>query len=218
MKKVIGFCLLVALWYIKPVWAQQCGPFCPVCSGSGSSTGGLVSPGVLIQNFLYIPNGKEEIGVINLRGGATSWLDLGIGYTIEAKKTVWSLRLQPLTETESSWQPTIIVGTGSVQTGRSDQSIFVQLSKSWEFSEVFAMRISSGIASLLPDTERLYGLAALTLTITDHWSPFITHDGINFHPGISWIPTDWLSVATILIESSEPAISVSFRYSLQKDR
>ena len=114
--------------------------------------------------------------------------------------------------------PTIIMGTGSVQTGKSDRSLFLQLSKSWEFIKAFAIRISSGIASLLSGTERLYDLAGLTLTITDHWSLFINHDGINLHPGISWIPKDWLSVAAILVESSEPAISVSFRYSLQNNR
>lgn len=195
--------------------AQECGPFCPVCSGTGSSTGALVSPGVFIPNLLYIPNGEEEQAVVNLRGGITSWIDAGIGYALEAETMLWSLRVQALEEDESTWQPALILGTGSVQMGKSDQSVFVQLSKSWEFNEVFSLRISSGVASLMPDLDEHYLLAGLTLTITERWSPFISYDGKNFHPGLSWIPTDWLTIAGIILESEEPAISAGFRLDLQ---
>jgi hypothetical protein len=118
--------------------AQECGPFCPVCSGTGSSTSALVSSGVIILNILYIPQGEEETGVVNLRGGITSWLDLGVGYAVKTEKLLWSVRLQPLQEVESSnYIPSIIIGTGSVQTGASDQSAFIQLSKSWELNGIF---------------------------------------------------------------------------------
>ena len=88
--------------------SQECGPFCPVCSGTGSSTSALVSSGVIIPNILYIPQGDEETGVLNLRGGITSWFDLGVGYTIKTEKLIWSIRLQPLNEVESSiFKPSI---------------------------------------------------------------------------------------------------------------
>lgn len=196
------------------LYAQECGPFCPVCSGTGSSTSALVSPGVLIPNFLYIPNGEEETGVINLRGGITDWLDVGIGYTLQAEKTLWSFRVQAIKENESSFRPSLIFGTGSVQTGKSDQSIFVQLSKSWEFNGLFSMRLSTGLASLLPDVEEYYGLAGITLTITENWSPFLSYDGINYHPGLSWIFRDKITISGILIEMEEPAVAVGFRHSL----
>jgi len=212
-KTVFTFCLLL-FGFIGQVVAQECGPGCPVCSGTGSSTGALVSVGTIIPSYLYIPNGEEEKGVFNIRGGVTSWLDVGLGYTVEAEKVIWSARLQPLQESEDSWRPAIILGTGSVQTGGSDQSLFLQLTKSWEFNETFALRLSAGAATLLPDIEEYYGLAGMTLTITDQWSPFVSYDGINFHPGLAWIPTDWLTVAAILVESKDPAVSVGFRYSL----
>ena len=215
--------LILSLFFIiilpEVAIVQECGPFCPVCSGTGSSTSALVSRGVIIPNMLYIPQGDEETGVISLRSGVTTWLDLGVGYTIKAEKLIWSVRLQPLNEVESSiYRPSIIVGTGSVQTGRSDQSVFIQLSKSWEINELFSFRISSGIASLLPEVDKYYGLAGITLTITEKWSPFVSYDGISFHPGLSWIPKDWLAIGAVLIESKEPAISVGIRYNLEKGK
>ena len=216
MQKLKSFYLILfILLLINISSAQECGPFCPVCSGTGSSTGALVSPGVLIPNILYIPNGEEEQAVVNLRGGITSWIDAGIGYAFEEETMLWSLRVLILQEEESTWQPTLIFGTGSVQMGKSDQSVFVQFSKSWEFNEVFSLRISSGVASLIPELEEYYGLAGLTLTITESWSPFISYDGKNFHPGLSWIPTDWFTISGIILESEEPAISAGFRLDLQ---
>ena len=56
--------LLSVLWCINVVSAQECGPGCPICLGTGSSTGALLSTGTIIPNFLYIPNGEEETGMI----------------------------------------------------------------------------------------------------------------------------------------------------------
>jgi len=211
--------LIFILILLKASFAQVCGPFCPVCSGTGSSTSALVSKGVIIPNILYIPQGDEERGVINLRGGITKWLDSGVGYTVKAEKLIWSIRLQLLNETESSnFRPSIIIGTGSVQTGGSDQSLFIQLTKSWEINESFSFRISTGIAGLLPEAKKYYGLAGLTLTITENWSPFFSYDGINFHTGLSWIPNDWLALGIVLIESKEPALSLGIRYDFARNR
>jgi len=219
IKKITAVLWLVSLlWLINVASAQECGPACPVCSGTGSSTGALLSTGTMISNFLYIPNGEEETGVFNFRGGVSSWMDVGVGYTVKEEKMIWSARLQLIKESESSWRPAIILGTGSVQTGGSDQSLFFQLTKSYEFSETFAARLSAGAASLMPDFEDYYGLAGLTLTITERWSTFISYDGINFHPGLIWIPTDWLNIGTIIVEAREPAVSVGFRYSFFSDK
>jgi hypothetical protein len=86
---------------------------------------------------MFIPTGEDETGVLNLRAGVTSWLDLGLGYTAKSKKLIWSVRWQPLAEDESSWRPAVILGTGSIQTGKSDQSIFIQLTKAFDISETF---------------------------------------------------------------------------------
>lgn len=189
--------------------AQECGPSCPTCSGN--QRGALLATGTVLMSGTYIPEGEEETGVVNLRYGVFSWLDIGAGYTVEAEKSIWSMRVQPISEDEEGWRPAFIVGTGSVQTGNSDQSVFAQVTKGWEFSEIFALRLSGGIASLTPDFDRGYGLAGATLTVTERFSPFASYDGRKTHLGLSWIPTDWMTISGLLIESKEPALSLAYR-------
>lgn len=197
--------------------AQVCGPGCPVCSGSGQSTGALISPGTLISTAMAIPGGNDETGVLNFRAGITSWLDIGLGYTVKSDKFIWSIRLEPISENEGSWRPAVILGTGSVQTGGSDQSAFIQVTKAFEFSEIFSARFSIGAASLLPDFDKEYFLAGITMTITECWSPFFNYDGINYHVGLSWIPYDWLFVSVLMVEMKNPAIMVGFRWGFDKN-
>ena len=203
--------------FISDSYGQECGPGCPVCSGSGRSTGSLLPSGSLLTSFLYIPGGEEESGVINLRAGINSWLDVGLGYTVKAKKPIWSLRLQVIGEDEDSWKPGVIIGTGSVQTGRSDQSLFLFVTKSHEFSETFSARLSVGTASLIPELDRAYFLSSLTLTITDNWSPFVSYDGRSFHFGLSYIPFDWLFVGVLMLEAKYPSLLIGTRWNLVSD-
>jgi len=116
-------------------------------------------------------------------------------------------------EEESSWRPGVILGTGSVQTGGSDQSVFIQLTKALDFSEKFSARFSIGIASLLPDLDQGYFLANLTMTVTERWSPFLSYDGRNFHFGLSWLPNDRLFIAGFFVEMKTPAVLVGYRWS-----
>jgi len=196
--------------------AQVCGPGCPVCSGSGRSTGAILPPGTLISTAIAIPDGEDETAVFNIRAGVTSWLDVGLGYTVKSDKFIWSVRLEPLSENEESWRPAVIVGTGSVQTGKSDQSAFIQVTKSFEFSEIFSARFSIGAATLLPGFDKEYFLAAITMTVTERWSPFFNYDGINYHLGLSWMPNDWLFVTGLMVEMKNPAIMVGFRLNFDK--
>jgi hypothetical protein len=204
--------LIVIFGFAVSSPAQVCGPGCPVCSGSGQSTGALLSPKTLVSTAMAIPNGEDETGVFNLRAGVSSWLDVGLGYTVKSDKFIWSVRLQPLSENEESWRPAIIVGTGSVQTGRSDQSAFIQVTKAFEFSEIISARFSIGAATLLPNFDQEYFLAGLTMTVTEKWSPFVNYDGINYHAGLSWIPFDWIFVTGLIVEMKNPAIMVGFRW------
>ena len=206
---VIIFTVIIML--SGSLMAQECGPGCPVCSGGGNSIGALLEPRTVITNFLYIPNAEEETGVISFRAGVTSWMDIGMGYALDAEKIQWSARIQALAESESSFRPAVILGTGSVQTGGSDQSLYLQLTKSWEFNETFSARISAGAASLLPELDKIYTLAGLTLTVTDKWSPFVSYDGTNYHPGLMWLPVDWFNVSCIYVEAEEPAVYAGFR-------
>ena len=209
MKKVI---LIIVVIIISGnfLGAQECGPFCPVCSGS--SDGSLLATGSFLFTSMYIPNGEEEQGLLNLRYGVFNWMDLGIGYSIKTKKFIWNARVQVLKEDEGGVMPGIIVGTGSVQTGGSDQSVYLNLTKSWEFSKNFALRLTGGIASLVPEFNKTYGIFGVTLSIAEKFSVFTNYDGINFHEGVSWVVTDWLSISALLIESKNLAISVGIKW------
>jgi len=197
-------------------YTQECGPGCPICSGAGSATSTLVKPLSVMMNTIWIPNGDEERGLLSMRTGITSWMDAGIGYAFKTKKLLWSLRIQPIQEDEEGWTPALILGTGSVQMGKSDQSVFVQLTKAWEFSDMFQARFSVGTASLLPDIEELYILYGVSLFIKERYSVFLSYDGLSHHAGISWFPNDWLLVSAMLLEMKEPALSIGLRLILSQ--
>ena len=42
--------------------AAQCGPGCPVCSGTGHSTGALLPSRTLVSSAIAIPTGEDERG------------------------------------------------------------------------------------------------------------------------------------------------------------
>ena len=209
-KMIIAALLLLSLSAV--VSAQECGPSCPVCSGS--TDGSLLAPKSVLASFISIPGGEDETGVMNLRFGILPRLDAGVGYTVTSEKYVWNARFQAVTE--GNIMPGIILGTGSVRTGKSDQSLYLHFTKSWEFSENFALRATAGIASLIPELDKTYGLGGITTSIYEKYSPFVSYDGINFHEGIAWIPLDWITVSAMLVESEEPALSVGIKYGFGK--
>lgn len=208
MKKIIVL-LAFILSLSNVVLAQMCGPSCPICSGSND--GSLLAPRSLMFSSIIIPGGEEETSVFNLRYGVFSRFDVGAGYTVKSKKVIWNARFQALSE--ESWKPGIILGTGSVRTGKSDQSLYLHLTKSWEFSESFALRVTAGVASLVPEYEKVYGLGGITISIAEKFSPFMNYDGINFHEGLAWIPLDWLTISVLLVESKDPALSIGIKHS-----
>jgi hypothetical protein len=210
-KSAVITAIVLSLSYLG--YTQECGPSCPVCSGTGEGSGALLAPKTLLATGIYIPDAEEEVGVINLRYGLLEWIDIGAGYTVEAKKSIWSIRLSPIAENEDGLRPGIILGTGSVQTGGSDQSAFFQLTKSWEFKEGYAVRLAGGVASLVPDFDKGYGIAGVTLTVTERFSPFVSYDGESYHYGLAWIPTDWLTIGGLMVENEYPAVTVGYRFS-----
>jgi len=161
---------------------------------------------------MSIPTADEERTVLNTRYGILSWLDAGVGYAIRTEKVLWSIRTQPVFEREDSWRPGILLGTGSVQTGGSDQSIYAQFIKSWEISETFGLRLSTGAATLVPDFDEIYGLAGITTSFYERYAAFANYDGKSFHEGISWIPLDWLALSFLMVETEYPAISAAFKW------
>ena len=151
---------------------------------------------------------EEETAVMNAKVGILKWLDAGIGYAFETEKVLWNVRVQPIVEQKEGWRPGIILGTGSVQIGQSDQSLYAQLIKSFEISEEFDLRLSAGTATLLPDFDEFYGLAGITASFHERFAVFTNYDGKSYHEGVSWIPLDILTLSFLMVESESPAISV----------
>jgi len=141
----------------------------------------------------------------------SSWMDAGIGYARESEKLIWSVRFQPVAQDRDGWRPGVIIGTGSVQVGESDQSAFIQLAKTMEIIEGrLGISLAGGYATDLPDLEKNWGLGTFSLTLYDRVSPFYIYDGINSHGGLSLFATDWLTLSGYLLEMETPALSVNF--------
>lgn len=62
-------------------------------------------------------------------------MDAGIGYALDEEATIWSVRVQPIVQDQDGWHPALILGTGSVQTGGSNQSGYIQFVKTLEIVE-----------------------------------------------------------------------------------
>ena len=165
---------------------------------------------------MNIPGGEEEQGVLNVRYGVFPRFDVGAGYTVKSEKVIWSARFEAFREDEDSWKPGLILGSGSVRTGSSDQSLYLHITKSWEFSEDFAVRMTTGAATLVPEYDKVYGLAGITTSLYEKFSTFVNYDGKSFHEGFAWIPLNWLVVSVLMIESKEPALAAGFRWSYSK--
>lgn len=210
---MIRFFCVVALFLFSaaPALAEECGPGCPVCSGN-SGSGVVLGRNTLQVSGLLIPTGEEERGVINARYGILEWLDAGIGYTVVTRKPLWSLRARAIEEREDGWVPALVVGTGSVQMGGSDQSVYLQASKGFDPHRNLGLRVSAGASMLIPEVNRVYGLAGATATVFERFSFFVSYDGQNFHEGASVTPVDWLSISAMLVESRDLAAAVGLRW------
>jgi len=205
--------ILFLLVTVGAVRGQECGPGCPVCSGK--AVGDLLPTATILGSGLYIPDGEEETSVINLRFGLFSWMDMGIGYAVEAEDIIWSFRVQPVAQDQDGWRPALILGSGSVQTGGTDQSGYIQIVKTLEIVEgLLGISLAGGCATDLPDLNADWGLGTFSMTLLDRISPFYTYDGINSHIGISLFATERLTLTCYALEMEEFALSVNFQWSL----
>lgn len=192
-------------------FGQECGPGCPACSGK--TMGDLQATKSVSGSFLYIPDGEMETAVFNLRYGIVSWLDVGIGYTLDAEETIWGVRLKPFEQGEKWWSAALLIGTGSVQTGGSDQSGYIIIAKSLEIIESrFGISLAGGYATDLPDLKKDWGMGTFSMTFYDRFSPFYTYDGVGSHLGLTFFATEWLSLSGYLLEMEELALSISIQW------
>ena len=212
MYSILVLALLLTAGAVSTAMGQGCGPACPVCSGK--AVGDLLPPATVYGSALFIPGGEEETAVFNLRYGLFSWMDAGIGYGIDEEEFIWSVRLAPVSQDFEGWRPSLILGTGSVQAGGTDQSAFVLLGKTREIVEgTLGVGITAGYATDLPDFEEDWGLASAALTFKDRVSPFYTYDGINSHLGLSVFANDWLTLTGYYLEMEEAGIMAAIQWS-----
>jgi len=209
-------CVVIAgMFFISSKsYSQECGPNCPACSGG--SSGGIIAKNNLVVSALVIPKSEDEYAVANIRYGVFEWMDVGLGYAFKAKDPIWSVRLKPLAEKDDKWHPGIIIGTGSVRTGGSDQSVYGMLTKTVEFNEQFALQGYVGAASVFKDFENPFFLSGLSAIFFEKFTVFGSYDGLNFHEGFSWTTTDHLTLSALVIETRYPALSISYRFDLGK--
>lgn len=215
-RNLFKVCVVIAGMFFlsNKSYAQECGPNCPACSGGSSD--GIIAKNNLVISALGMPTSDDEYAVVNIRYGVFNWLDAGVGYAFKAKDPIWSLRIKPLAEKEDKWHPGIIIGTGSVRTGGSDQSVYGMLTKTVEVSEKFAIHGYVGAASIFKDFENPFFLSGLSAIFLEKFTVFGSYDGKNFHEGIAWTASDNLTLTALLLETRYPSLSVSYRFDLGK--
>jgi hypothetical protein len=211
MKKI--FLALIALSIISSFsYAQDCGPNCPLCSGSGLNTEGMLIPGTIFANVLFVPDGEETV-VSTLKFATHKRLNIGIGYINKSEAFIWNARLLLLQEKEKF--PGFVVGTGSVRMGGSDQSVFFSATKNFEENLGIPLRISVGAASIVPDFNEIYFIGTVSYLIKEVLFPFVSYDGINPHYGATLQLFKNFTIGAYYIEKEYLGFSAGLRFNIR---
>lgn len=190
----------------------QCGPGCPACSGG--VTDSILDPNTIRGSVMYIPDGEEETVILNFSGTVTQWLELGLGYSVDKEKVIWNAKAQLVKEQAGAWRPSLVLGTGSVEIGGSDQSGYLQLFKNIDTGPDIVWGLSGGFATDLPDLTEGFWLTTASLTYRETLTPFYSYDGSASHIGLTWYAKDWLQVSGTYLEMEDPAITVGITRAL----
>ncbi|MFH1845096.1 MAG: hypothetical protein ABIF77_18055 [bacterium] len=203
------FLVTITLLACSSLAAAQCGPGCPACSGGASET--ILDPYMVKGSVLVLPDGEEETAVFNLAGTVLPRLELGVGYARESEQTIWIAKLEAVAERKDSWRPAVILGTGSVETGGSDQSGFLLLFKEVPLDNDFTLGLSGGYAADVPDFAESFGLASLSVIFREKVAPFYNYDGRSSHAGLTWYAAEWLQLTGFALEMETLALSVGIK-------
>ncbi len=190
----------------------QCGPGCPACTGG--VTDSILDPNTILGSVMNIPDGEEETTILNFSGTVTPWLELGLGYAVDGERVIWNARARLFDEQAESWKPSLVLGTGSVEAGGSDQSGYIQLFKNIDIMPDLVWGLSGGLASDLPDLNDTFWLANISLNYRETIAPFYSYDGSASHVGMTWYARDWLQVSGTYLEMENVAITVGFKWAL----
>ncbi len=193
----------------------QCGPGCPACSGGANES--MLDPNTIKGSVMFIPGGEEETAILNFFGTVMPWLELGFGYSVDEKKVIWNVKARVVDEQVGTWRPSLVVGTGSVEIGGSDQSGYVQLFKNIDLVPDVVWGLSGGFASDLPDLEEGFWLANVSLTFSETLAPFYSYDGKASHAGLTWYATDWLQLSGTYLEMEDVSITIGVKRTLGGD-
>ncbi|OQY26691.1 MAG: hypothetical protein B6244_12715 [Candidatus Cloacimonetes bacterium 4572_55] len=208
---LVAISLFLVLISTEVARGQECGPGCPACSGK--AVGDLMPPETIFGSILYIPDSEEETAVLKFRYGLFSWMDVGIGYALDTEEPIWSVRVLPIAQDRNGWRPGLIIGTGSVQTGGSDQSGYFQIVKKLDVvKERLEINLAGGYATDLPDFEENWVLGTVSMTLFEKAGALYTYDGVNSHIGLSFFATEWLTLTGYVLEMEEPALSVGVQW------
>ncbi len=208
-----GFLALLALHAMNVPFAQaQCGPGCPACSGGANES--MLDPSTIKGSIMYIPEGEEETAILNISGTVTSWLELGLGYAMDEEKVIWNAKARIVNEQPGAWRPSLVLGTGSVEIGGSDQSGYLQLFKNIDLTPELVWGVSGGYATDLPDLKEGFWLSTVSLTYQETLAPFYSYDGSSSHVGMTWFANNWLQLSGTYLEMEDLAISVGIKHSL----
>jgi len=191
---------------------QECGPNCPLCSGSGLNSEALLSKGTIMGSLLVAPGGEETI-IPAVKFALHKRIDLGIGYINKSNIIIWNTRF--LISEESEKYPGIIIGSGSVRTGGSDQSVFITATKNLEDYIDKPFRFSFGTSSVISDLHKIYFIGTVSYLYKEKIFPFLSYDGLNAHLGFSYILKENFNIGLILIEKRYVGISTGIRFNLQ---
>ncbi len=212
MKSVVVFILTILLLLCSSIIiAQECGPNCPICSGSGSNTESLLAKGVWLGNALMVPGGEDTF-IPTFKTAIHDRIDIGFGYLNKSREAIWSVRVLLFPERERS--PGLIAGSGSVRMGGSDQSVFITATKNFEDNIQIPIRLSLGTASVLPDMDIYYFIGTASYLYKEKLFPFITYDGINTHYGVSYILLEKINIGLLYLENERFGLSAGIRFEL----
>ncbi len=201
---------LLSMAPVSAVRAQECGPNCPICSGSVFNTETMLSTSTILTRVLVFPDGEEKV-VSGIKMALTSKLDFGVSYLTTSQSVIFNARVLLLGEEEL--RPGVVAGIGSVRADASDQSVFLSLTKNLEDVIGPPVRISLGAAGYLRGGEKLYPIGTVSYFYKEKLLPFISYDGLNINYGVSWFLFETLNIGLLYVENRYLGLSTGLRIS-----
>lgn len=208
-----SICLLVSILiasatFIPVASAQDCGPNCPICSGSGFNTETMLTSRTVFTNVLVFPDAEETL-VAGVKLAVSRRFDIGLGYLSKSRDIIWNARALLLLEED--WKPAVIAGIGSVRADASDQSVFITASRNLESNIGVPLRLSVGAATYLSGSGRVYPIGTVSYFYKEKLFPFISFDGKNTNYGISYFIFETFHVGLMYVENRFLGLTTGLR-------